>query len=185
MWLFGGGGHGGVAGQAFRGFGLSAHPYEDAAIPEPSYSPLSRLLFTVLRWTSCCVSSQSPKPWCVPPDPAARPQTLLRAVAVAASCSARKAKVDELRQKLEKLLQSATLVEQRVLYDRAVFWAAVKVQQDKLGVIKQVLEVRAAWSCLSAMATVSWGCCVVMAGSVGVFCPCAGLCPCRVLCVCS
>lgn len=50
--------------------------------------------------------------------------------------------MDELRQKLEKLLQSATLVEQRVLYDRAVFWAAVKVQQDKLGVIKQVLEVR-------------------------------------------
>lgn len=57
-------------------------------------------------------------------------------------CSARKAKVDELQQKLEKLKQSASLVEQRMMFDRAVFWAAVKVQQDKRDKVKQTLEVR-------------------------------------------
>jgi hypothetical protein len=59
-------------------------------------------------------------------------------------CSARKAKVDEIKEKLEKLMQSASLVEQRTLYDRAVFWAAVKVQQDKRDSVNQVLTVRAA-----------------------------------------
>lgn len=113
---------------------------------KPSWSPLSCLLFTVSRWTHCCVSSSQSL------NPGVFPQTLPRvpnkpccvplSAVARVLCSARKAKVDELRQKLEKLLQSATLVEQRVLYDRAVFWAAVKVQQDKLGVIKQVLEVR-------------------------------------------
>lgn len=57
-------------------------------------------------------------------------------------CSARKAKADDLQTKLQKLQESGSKVEQRAMYESAVCWAAVKLQQEQADKIKAVLEVR-------------------------------------------
>ncbi len=49
--------------------------------------------------------------------------------------------MDDLRSKLQKLQESASLVEQCNMYERAVFWAQVKKQQAGLDKLKESLEV--------------------------------------------
>lgn len=57
--------------------------------------------------------------------------------------SERKARVDDLRGKLHKLQQSATLLEQRTLYERATAFATVKVAKEREAELRDKLEVRA------------------------------------------
>lgn len=61
-------------------------------------------------------------------------------------CSARKAKADDLQAKLQKLQESGSKVELRAMYENAVCWAAVKLQQEQADKIRVVLEVRRCWS---------------------------------------
>lgn len=50
--------------------------------------------------------------------------------------------MDDLRSKLQKLQESASLVEQCTLFERAALWAQVKKQQADLDGLKFKLEVR-------------------------------------------
>jgi hypothetical protein len=89
------------------------------------------------------------------------------AVLCCAACSARKAKVDDLRSKLQKLQEAASLVEQCTLFERAALWAQVKKQQADLDGLKFKLEVRLI-NCVAA----AWArhCCL-MAASHWRLCP--------------
>lgn len=68
-------------------------------------------------------------------------QTLTVACVLVCLGSERKQKLVDVKKKLEKLQQSATLVQQRTQYERATVWAAVKCQQNQLTIFNQQLEV--------------------------------------------
>ena len=73
--------------------------------------------------------------------------------------SARQQKVTELKSKLQKLQESASLVELRTTYEHASIWAGVKALQANTDSVRQLLEVRAAGPATAPTSDVLFGFC--------------------------
>lgn len=61
---------------------------------------------------------------------------------VVLSCRKRTKRVKEVQEKLQKLEESAGLLQQRVMFERALCWVAVEDVQQQIAQLKRQLEVR-------------------------------------------